>query len=146
MKINFSDNSKEILYKFAKARERGLEAIGMTAEGYAKKELGKAQKHAKGPDRPYIDTGRLRNSISHASQGNDVYIGTNVEYAPWVELGTGIYASDGQGRKDVPWVYQDAEGKWHSTSGIMPVHFLKKAATEHGDEYKELMEKSMKNG
>ena len=63
-----------------------------------------------------------------------------------VELGTGVYASDGQGRKDTPWVYQDSEGKHHSTGGIMPVHFLKKAATEHGDEYKELMEKSMKNG
>ena len=108
MKINFTDNSKEILYKFAKARERGLKAIGMTAEGYAKKELNKKQKHAKGPDRPYIDTGRLRNSITYATlttqgtsfsytddngkkyddvrgkgaDGDSVYIGTNVEYAP----------------------------------------------------------------
>ena len=135
MKVKFTDNSDDILYKFAKAKERGLEAIGLTAERYAKKEL---------RDFPYVDTGNLMNSITNAVKGSDVYIGTNVKYAMWLELGTGIYASDGQGRKE-PWAYQDEEGEWHFTRGVKPAHYLKKAATEHSDEYKELMSDSMKN-
>ena len=35
-----------------------------------------------------VDTGRLRNSISHATVEDGMVIGTNVEYAPYVELGT----------------------------------------------------------
>ena len=65
-----------------------------------------------------VDTGRLRNSISHTVDGEAAYIGTNVEYAPYVELG--------------------ARGR----SGV---HMLQRAATEHADEYKQLMEDSMKN-
>ena len=65
-----------------------------------------------------VDTGRLRNSISHTVDGEAAYIGTNVEYAPYVELGA-------RGRKGV--------------------HMLQRAATEHADEYKRLMEYSMKN-
>lgn len=175
-KITFEDNSPEVMEAFFHAVERGLEAIGITAEGYAKKELSKVQAHAGGPDRPYIDTGRLRNSITHATkttegrsyqyeddrgtkflsrigtgaEENAVYIGTNVEYAPFVEMGTGIYAEDedgmpnGEGRTD-PWAYQDDDGNWHMTRGIKPVHFLKKAASEHTDEYKNLMEESIEN-
>lgn len=174
--ITFKDNSPEVMEAFFHAVERGLDAIGITAEGYAKKELSKVQAHAGGPDRPYIDTGRLRNSITHATkttqvwdfsysdekgtwclssigtgaEENAVYIGTNVEYAPFVEMGTGIYAEDedgtpnGEGRPD-PWAYQDDDGNWHMTRGIKPVHFLKKAASEHTDEYKNLLKESMEN-
>jgi len=36
-----------------------------------------------------VDTGRLRASISHGKEGDDtMVVGTNVEYAPYVELGT----------------------------------------------------------
>ena len=86
-----------------------------------------------------VDTGRLRNSISHAVSGDDVYIGTNVQpYAIFVELGTGIYASDGQGCK-TPWYYYDKDGKLRWTRGIKPRHMLKKAATEHTEEYKRIL-------
>ena len=47
------DNTEEVLSAMEKAIERGLEAIGLTAEGHAKKETP-------------VDTGRLRNSIGHA--------------------------------------------------------------------------------
>lgn len=105
MSFTTKDNTKEVLSALDKAIERGLEAIGLTAEGYAKKETP-------------VDTGRLRNSISHAVKDNAAYIGTNVEYALYVELGS-------RGR----------DGK----------HMLKRAATEHTAEYKKLMEASMKN-
>ena len=54
-----------------KGIKNGLEAIGLTAETYAKKETP-------------VDTGRLRNSISHETDKEAVYIGTNVEYAAFV--------------------------------------------------------------
>lgn len=69
------DNTKEWDSNFKSAVRRGLEKIGLVAEGYAKKLCP-------------VDTGRLRNSITHETDDNAVYIGTNVEYAPYVELGT----------------------------------------------------------
>ena len=100
-----NNNTDKVVSAIDKAIERGLEAIGLAAEKYAKEET------------PVV-TGRLRNSISHAVKDDSAYIGSNVEYAPFVELGA-------RGRT----------GK----------HMLKRAATEHKDEYKKLMEDSLKN-
>ena len=105
MSYPYKDNTDEVLAALERARRRGLEAIGLTAEGYAKRETP-------------VDTGRLRNSISHATDDEAAYIGTNVEYAPYVELGA-------RGR----------QGK----------HMLQRAATEHADEYKQIMEDALKN-
>ena len=105
MSYTYKDNTKEVLSALDKAFERGLEAIGLTAEGHAKKETP-------------VDTGRLRNSIGHEVADKAAYIGTNVEYAPYIELGA---------------------------RGRQGLHFLQRAASEHGGEYKKLMEDSMKN-
>ena len=71
MKVDYKDNSKQVLSAMEKGIKNGLEAIGLTAETYAKKATP-------------VDTGRLRNSISHTVDGEAVYIGTNVEYAAFV--------------------------------------------------------------
>ena len=105
MSYTYRDNTNEVLAAFERAKRRGLEAIGLTAEGYAKRETP-------------VDTGRLRNSISHATDDEAAYIGTNVEYAPYVELGA---------------------------RGRQGVHMLQRAATEHTDEYKQIMEDAMKH-
>lgn len=105
MSYTYKDNTDEVLSALEKAKKRGLEAIGLVAEGHAKKLTP-------------VDTGRLRNSISHATDDEAAYIGTNVEYGPYVELGSPT---------------------------IKAHHMLQKAATEHTDEYKRLMEDSMKN-
>ena len=105
MNYTYKDNTDEVLAALEMAKKRGLESIGLTAEGHAKKETP-------------VDTGRLRNSIGHATDDEAAYIGTNVEYAPYVELGA---------------------------RGRPGVHMLQRAATEHTDEYKRLMEDSMKN-
>ena len=98
--MDYKDNSQRILSALEKGKRNALTAIGATAETYAKKETP-------------VDTGRLRNSISHTVDGEAAYIGTNVEYAPYVELGT-------------------SRTKAH--------HMLQKAATEHSAEYKRLAE------
>lgn len=124
--IDIIDHTLEVMGEYEKDKQAALESIGIVAEAYGKKLCP-------------VDTGRLRNSISHAVSGNDVYIGTNVQpYAIFVELGTGIYASDGQGRK-TPWTYYDRNGKLHYTRGIKPHHMLKKAATEHTEEYNRIL-------
>ena len=78
-----------------------------------------------------VNTGNLRNSITHTVNGNEGVVGTNVEYAPYVEFGTGLFSSQGDGRQDVPWRYQDAEGNWHTTSGQNPQPFLEPALNEN---------------
>ena len=98
MKVDYKDNSQQILSALEKGKRNALTAIGATAETYAKQETP-------------VCTGRLRNSISHTVDGEAAYIGTNVEYAPYLELGTKKIAAH---------------------------HYLKRAATEHKDEYKNL--------
>lgn len=61
------------------------------------------------------------------------------------ELGTGIYASEGNGRKD-PWYFKDDEGNWHKTVGVKPIHFLKRAIEEHVDEYRRIAEQELQKG
>lgn len=65
---------------------------------------------------------------------------TPLEYAPYVEFGTGLFAEAGDGRKDVPWCYQDDEGEWHSTSGQHPRPFLRPALNENREQIKRLLE------
>lgn len=74
-----SDNREAFRSKLRAAIPVALEEIGQVAEGYAKKKCP-------------VDTGRLRNSITHAIEDGDsggrAVIGTNVDYAAYVELGT----------------------------------------------------------
>ncbi len=102
MKVDYKDNSQQILSAMEKGKRNALTAIGSSAETHTKENITADD---------LIDTGRLRNSISHAVDGEAAYIGTNVEYAPYLELGT---------------------------KKITAHHYLKRAVTEHKDEYKNL--------
>ena len=77
-----------------------------------------------------VDSGQLRQSINHKVEDNAGWVSTNVEYAPYVEIGTGIYSSEGGGRQ-TPWVYKDAKGEWHRTSGSRPQPFMKPALEQN---------------
>lgn len=107
---------------------KALEIIGLTAERYAKELC-------------QVDTGRLRNSISHQVDDNTVYIGTNVEYAPYLEFGTGKFA-EGGGRP-TPWSYQDSSGEWHTTNGMKPHPYLRPAIERHMSEYKQIVQNEL---
>ena len=74
-------------------------------------------------------TSKTKNSWNHVVNEDkyEAYIGSNYENAIWEEFGTGIYAQNGNGRKDVPWVYQDEDGKWHRTKGKKPRRALQRA-------------------
>ena len=127
--VEYTDNSGEVLAALENAVERGLMACGEAAVGYAQ-------------DLVPVDTGRLRGSITYAVDGDDCYIGTNVEYAIYVEMGTGIYTPGG---RQTPWAYKDELGKWHKTHGSKPHPFLVPAASNHADEYRNLLKESLMN-
>lgn len=135
--IIFIDNSPMVLDEFHAACLRALERCGLEAEGIAKNLV---------PSPGKTGTGRLRNDISHTVDPDEkaVYIGTNVEYGLYVELGTGIYA-EGGGRQD-PWVYQDDNGNWHWTRGYPARPFLKPAVADHKQTYQNIIEDELKNG
>ena len=71
--VVFDDYSADVLDAMHDAVVQALERCGEQAEGYAK-------------DLTPVDTGNLRNSITHQVDDGEstVYIGTNVEYAPYV--------------------------------------------------------------
>lgn len=106
MSFNVISHKDEAISGVEMAKMRALEIIGMRAEKYAK---------ALCP----VDTGNLRNSISHQTVGNnEVHIGTNVEYAPYVEFGT---------------VRMSAKP------------YLRPAVSTHIEEYKNILKSELKN-
>lgn len=92
-------------------------------------------------------TGELRRSItSKVDKDGANLVGvvyTPLEYAPYVEYGTGLFAEDGNGRKDVPWNYQDDKGEWHSTSGMEPRPYMRPALDENVDEIKRILKEGI---
>ena len=130
MKVEITDNSAEVLAEFQAACLRALEKCGLTAEGYAKKLCP-------------VDTGNLRNSITHIVDEAEkaAIIGSNSEYAAYVELGTGKYYPSG---RQTPWTYQDAKGQWHLTHGQRAQPYLKPAVADHAQTYRNIIEDELK--
>lgn len=125
MSIEVISHKIEVIQAKDEAVVKALETIGRVAERYAKELCP-------------TDTSRLKNSISHETDDDTVYVGTNVEYAPYVEFGTGKFAEGGGGRP-TPWSYQDDKGNWHTTNGMKPQPYLKPAIENHLDEYKQYL-------
>lgn len=94
------------------------------------------------------DTGELRRSITSEvkEEGDEIQgiVFTPLEYAPYVEYGTGLFAEEG-GRLDVPWNYQDDRGEWHSTSGQRPQPFMRPALDENKEEIKRILQEGLSN-
>lgn len=84
------------------------------------------------------DNGELRRSITSKVEDHKGVVFTPLEYAPYVEFGTGLFAESG-GRMDVPWNYQDDEGEWHSTSGQKPQPFMRPALEENRQLIKQIL-------
>lgn len=133
MSVTFNDYSDEVLEAFDEACLRSLERCGLQAEGYAK-------------DLCPVDTGALRNSISHKVVDSEpsAYIGTNQEYAAYVECGTGHYSTTGGGTHKDKWFYIGDDGKGHIGRPQPPRAYLKPAVADHAQTYKNIIEDEMK--
>ena len=131
--ITFNDYSDEVLEAFDDACIRALERCGNQAEGYAK-------------DLCPVDTGNLRNRISHKVVDSEpaAYIGTNVDYAPYVEFGTGCYSSTGGGTPKDKWFYIGDDGKGHIGRPQKPRPFIKPAVADHAQTYRNIINDEMK--
>lgn len=90
-----------------------------------------------------VRDGQLRQSITHEVCPQYGVVGTNVEYAPYVEIGTGLFSSLGTGRQ-TPWTYQDAEGNWYTTVGQHPQPFLRPALMNNKKEIQEEIKKAVR--
>lgn len=127
--VKITDHSAEVKAEIEKRIALALEAMGGECERFAKENLNNYPlKHT---------TGALKNSIAHKVVLDDqqVVIGTNIKYGAYIELGTGIYTPGG---RQTPWVYQDVKGDWHYTRGQEAKPFLKPAAADHQDRYKQI--------
>ena len=90
------------------------------------------------------DTGALRRSITSKVEGLEGIIYTPLEYAPYIEYGTGLFA-ERNGRKDVPWNYQDDKGNWHSTSGLKPQPFMRPSLDENREKILKILKEGVMN-
>lgn len=132
MADDFTDNSDAVLQEMDDRVHIALREVGREAEGIAKQLV---------TDAKAVDTGRLRNSITFATDDHygsynytddlhnafteasnqphkgTVYIGTNVEYAPFIEYGHHSYAG---------------------------VHFLKNAAGNYAERYRKIIDTIMR--
>ena len=118
-----NDNTKAILKATDEAIYNALDIIGNKAADYA---AGLAP----------VATGNLKNSMTSevSQQEKAVYVGTAVEYAPFVEFGH----HQEKGR------YVPAIGKRLVREFVPAKPFLKPAIQNHLDEYKHILESELK--
>lgn len=102
----------EVEQRLDDAIERALTAVGANAENYVR-------------NNAPVDTGRLQNSITSRidTSDNSVTIGTNVEYAPYQELGTSKMKAANHGKG-----------------------FMRPAIQDHFEEFKNIFENELQNG
>lgn len=110
--------------------------------------LGKAcalvEREAKINAQAFRGTGELARSITSKVENHTGIVYTPLEYAPYVEYGTGLFAVEG-GRQDVPWCYKDDEGNWHTTSGMKPQPYMYPALAECREEVLRIIKEGIKN-
>ena len=161
-RVILTDNTELVRQATEDAIQRALERIGLFVEGEAKIELAK--------EPPRIDTGQLRNSITHTVKEHTVIIGSNLYYAPYVHEGTGKYNSSGS-TGDKYWIfvlngnqrgtgsgkrytYQEARKivaimrsnglDAYMTNGMKPNRFLRNAIMNNLDRIKKDVEKTLR--
>lgn len=131
------DNTDKVIAEMKLAKYRALEIIGQNAEKYAKAlcPVGTVESTGKKGYRG----GTLKGSITHETTEDTVTIGSNVEYAPYVELGTGPYfqAPPDWEQFDVP----TPSGIGHAY--VHPRPFLKPAIEEHVAEYEGIIKQEL---
>lgn len=133
------DNTDKVLSELDISKQRAMTIIGIKAEKYAKAlcPVGTPESTGKKGYRG----GTLRNSITNVPTVDDVTIGTNVEYAPYVELGTGPYF-----QAPPQWEQFDApKGSGISNGYVRPRPYIKPAISDHISEYKDIVESELKS-
>lgn len=134
--FKFTDNSKKVKAQMDDAMFQALESAALIVEASAKALA------------PVGDSGELRDKIDHSvkdgANGPTAKIGSPLDYAMYVEYGTGEFAENGAGRKG-GWSYQTPDGEWHHTNGMSPQPFLRPAFKRNKDKIREIVGKEFKS-
>jgi len=163
MQIEIIDNSGLVEEVLQEALERALTQCGLDAERRAKKlcptdtgllknsitfalsgqEAKEKEYKADKPDKSgEVKKGMYEGTVPKESDHEtSVYIGTNVEYGVYQEMGTGKNYDGGRPTK---WTYEDAKGQFHMTGGNTANPFLKPAVADHASDYLKTIEDALK--
>lgn len=139
-----TNNIPRVLMHLEEAEERTLQQIGEAAVSHTQQ-------------RVPIDTGALRDSYMYDvdADNHQVRVGSPLEYAPFVELGTGPnyeqppdwvtnYAQQGHHAVD-PWWYLDDNGEWQQGWFVSARPHLRPAFLDHVDEYIRIFRENLRN-
>ena len=136
--VQVIDNSAEVLAGLKRAKARALEIIGLKAEGYAKRLCPVGTVESTGI-KGYRG-GTLRNSITHAVDGDVLSVGSNIPYAAYVELGTGPHFEP-----PPDWeTFTSKRGSGVGRGYVKPRRYLQPAIEDHAGEYKTIMESELR--
>lgn len=125
MSVRYTSYSGSILSEYKQKKSRTLEIVGSTVEGHAKEKLQQNRS---------VQTGRLIGGVAHERRDeNTEAVGTDVEYAPYVELG----------HNQQPGRYVPAIGKRLVASHVAAKPFLKPAVMDHTDEIVQIVQQEM---
>lgn len=136
------DNKDKILEALGDAVDRALEAFGEQAENFAKINM-----------EGHIDTGLLRNSITHAKGGETAAISVyHADNDKGGKQGIGYYTGTAPNEKDTMFVGTNVEyappveygHRLPSGGTVAGVHFLQRAIMDHKADYKRVMEAHLK--
>ena len=127
------NNIDKVLDELDNNTEKILTMIGIKAEKYAKARCPVGTPESTGI-KGYRG-GTLRNSITFQVEGDTLTIGTNVEYAPYVELGTGPYFEAPPEWEEFVAIRGNGNGRGY----VRPRPFLKPAIVDHIDQYDKIV-------
>lgn len=131
--IEIADNNIDVFLKELQEKRHLIhEAIGVKAEKYAKARCPVGTPESTG--KKGYRGGTLRNSITHDADSDMVAIGSNVEYAPYVELGTGPYFETPPEWEQ----FSSVQGSGGGHGYVHPRPYLKPAILDHVGEYEQI--------
>ena len=138
------DNTALFRAALPRAVRKSLQEIGVKAVEYIK-------------DLVPIETGALRDSyiVDVDERAQVVHVGSPLEYAPYVELGTGpnyekppdwVTNNAQRGHHDTdPWWYMGDDGEWHLGWFIRSQPHLRPAFFNNVNEYKRIFKDNLEN-
>lgn len=159
-KVEVESHVDDALFLLKFVKENALKIIGQKAENYATDKL-TAPKGPKG--NRIAGYNELRQSITYQVVDNTVYVGSSLQIAPYIELGTGReYQPPPEWMEYIALPRKDGKYDKHSKAGVkqwiyydeieqvfkigMPITaqpYLRPAIADHLDEYREIIKQEL---
>lgn len=148
--VEMQINVDAFMKAMEKATDKALEIVSAKIDSYAVRNIQATAPKKLAPE--------LSHAISHEVRNGVVEVGTNMQVAPYIELGTGpMYqsppeymennAQGGKGQAGLSsWLYFDPVDRQFHIGTPQPARpFLRPAIEDHLDEYRAIIENELKN-